>query len=258
MNLGFIGTGTIAKAMIEGTLQVSAEEKKIFVSPRNAQIANSLAEQFPQVKIAKDNQEIVEKSDVVFLCLRAQIAQEILSGLKFRPEQSLVSVVPTTTIKELKLWANGTADIYRAVPLPFVAKPSGMATPFYPANDFLNGFFQELGGAIVLTQEKELALFMVAGSMMGVYFHFLEGCRNWLETQGIAPEQARAYLSGLFYNLSCELAKSKDTNFCALEREFSTRGGTNEFLSKKFVEEGGIESLKKAIEETYRCIYKNS
>ena len=57
---GFIGIGTINSAVIRGLLSASAVQlapNTITVSPRNAQRAAALAEQFPQhVKVASTNQ----------------------------------------------------------------------------------------------------------------------------------------------------------------------------------------------------------
>src|SRR3546814_6581800 len=63
--LGFIGTGTIAAAIVEG-LALSGEEP-ILLSPRNADIAARLSDRFSHVGVANDNQAVLDQSDLVIL-----------------------------------------------------------------------------------------------------------------------------------------------------------------------------------------------
>ena len=66
MNLGFIGTGKIASSVITGICRSKITYKKIIISPRNRRIARSLKKKFKKIIIAKDNQQIIDKSDWVF------------------------------------------------------------------------------------------------------------------------------------------------------------------------------------------------
>ncbi|MBB4188505.1 pyrroline-5-carboxylate reductase [Sinorhizobium terangae] len=75
--IGFLGTGTISKAIITGLLADPAFTNPIVVAPRNAEIAANLAATYPQVTIAEDNQAVADSTDVVFLAVRPQIAAEV-------------------------------------------------------------------------------------------------------------------------------------------------------------------------------------
>ena len=66
MKLGFIGTGKIASSVITGICTSKISFKKIFISPRNRNIAQKLKKRFRKVNIAKTNQEIVDKCNWVF------------------------------------------------------------------------------------------------------------------------------------------------------------------------------------------------
>ena len=66
MNLGFIGTGNIVSDVITGICKSKISFKKIIISPRNKQKALKLKKKFQKVVIAKNNQEVVDKSDWVF------------------------------------------------------------------------------------------------------------------------------------------------------------------------------------------------
>src|SRR3546814_1446192 len=89
--LGFIGTGTIAAAIVEG-LALSGEEP-ILLSPRNADIEARLSDRFSHVGVANDNQAVFDQSDPVLLAGRPQIAESVLEYLKFRPDHPISSLI---------------------------------------------------------------------------------------------------------------------------------------------------------------------
>ena len=66
MNLGFLGTGHITYSIILGIFKSNLKIKKIYISPRNKFIAKKLSKRFKKVTIAKDNQQLINKSNWVF------------------------------------------------------------------------------------------------------------------------------------------------------------------------------------------------
>src|SRR6185437_1909461 len=90
--LGFVGVGTIAEALITGMCAGGEQRATFLLSPRNTAIANRLAGRYPFVKVAADNQAVVDGSDSVFLAVRPQVAADVLGILKFRREQKIVSL----------------------------------------------------------------------------------------------------------------------------------------------------------------------
>ena len=71
--LGFIGTGHIASAVIKGLLKDKERPFNIVVSPRNKDIALALSQQFSTVTVAGSNQEVLDRSDVVFIAVLPNI-----------------------------------------------------------------------------------------------------------------------------------------------------------------------------------------
>jgi pyrroline-5-carboxylate reductase len=69
MKLGFIGTGKIASSVITGICNSKISFTKILISPRNKKIAKDLKKNFKKVEIVKDNQEIVDNCNWVFLSI---------------------------------------------------------------------------------------------------------------------------------------------------------------------------------------------
>ena len=67
MILGFIGTGNIVSDVVTGICKSKISFKKIIISPRNKQKAQTLKKKFKKVIIAKDNQDVINKSIFNFL-----------------------------------------------------------------------------------------------------------------------------------------------------------------------------------------------
>ena len=77
-----------------------------------------LKQKFKKVIIAKNNQQIVSKSDWVFLSVTPTIGEKIIKDLKFRSTQTVISFISTITLSELKKAIKVKAKIVRAIPLP--------------------------------------------------------------------------------------------------------------------------------------------
>ena len=102
MKLGFIGTGKIASSVITGICNSKISFTKILISPRNKKIAKDLKKNFKKVEIAKDNQEIVDNCNWVFLSITPTVGEKIIKELKFKPNQIIISFISTITLAELK------------------------------------------------------------------------------------------------------------------------------------------------------------
>ena len=102
MNIGFIGTGKIAYSVITGIFKSKIIYKKIIISPRNKEIAKKLKKKFNTVKIAKNNQEILNSCDWVFLCITPTVGVKIIKDLKFNLNQTVISFISTITLDTVK------------------------------------------------------------------------------------------------------------------------------------------------------------
>lgn len=95
-SVGFIGCGTIAAAIATGlATQDSVKVKSIAVSQRSKPKSSALQKAFPDlVTVHDDNQEIIDKSDIIFVCVLPQQTSEVLWSLQFDTSRhTLVSLV---------------------------------------------------------------------------------------------------------------------------------------------------------------------
>jgi pyrroline-5-carboxylate reductase len=180
--VGFIGVGAIAEALITGMCAEGEQRAHFLLSPRNAEIANGLAARYTFVTIAPDNQAVIDGSDIVFLAVRPQVAEGVLSQLKFRPEQRIVSLIATFNVERLRPLVAPATIIVRATPLPPVAQRRGALT-MYPAVPEITLLLSGLGQLIPLESEADMDAFAVVTALLGTYFGLLDEVSNWLSNK---------------------------------------------------------------------------
>ena len=252
-SIGFVGTGAITEAMVRGLLSEPASPTEVHLSPRNAEIAARLFSEFAAVSVAPDNQTVVDRSDLVVLAIRPQVAETVIGELTFKPGQSVVSIIAATEREALLKWIGTDIHLVQAIPLPFVAERQGV-TAIYPPDPAVAAMFDALGKAVQCESRKEYDLLAAASALMSTYFGIMEFATGWLETNGLERTKARAYLAPLFESLARRANGPHAGDFNALSEEFATRGGLNEQVLRDFDADGGKTALTAALDRVFARI----
>ena len=153
MKLGFIGTGKITSSVVTGICGSKISFKKIILSPRNRSLAINLKRKFKKVVIAKNNQEIINSCNWIFLAVTPNVGEKIIKHLKFKSSQTVISFISTMTLAQLKQAIKVKATIIRAIPLPPISLKKG-PVPIFPPNKKVKNFFNKLGTTVEITNEK--------------------------------------------------------------------------------------------------------
>ena len=143
---GIIGVGEIGAAIVTGLCEGVDDAPRILFSPRNAERAAALAARYPSVAVAPDNQSVASRCATVVLSIRPKDSRAILTGLTFRPDQAVISVLAGVPNEELEPLVAPARDIARAIPLPPVGRRAGV-TPVHPGTTAARALFGRLGGA---------------------------------------------------------------------------------------------------------------
>ena len=96
IKVGFIGFGTIAASIATGlATQHDIQIESISISRRSEAKSQAIKEAFPDlVTVHDDNQEILDRSDLIFLCVLPQQCSQVLQDLSFNDSKhTLVSLV---------------------------------------------------------------------------------------------------------------------------------------------------------------------
>lgn len=184
--IGFIGTGHIAAPMARA---VARDGHAVLVSDRNAEIAQSLSRD-PAISVAP-NQQVLDGSDIVFLCLRPQIAPDILAGLRFRADQQIVSVMAGVAMARLQALCAPATDFTMTIPMGFLEQ-GGCPLAAYPGAGPLDGLFGAKNPVIPVTSEAALAQHFAVAALVPGMLDLLAHGVDWLSARtgdGVGAER---------------------------------------------------------------------
>jgi len=255
MNLGFIGTGKIASSVITGICRSKITYKKIIISPRNRRIARSLKKKFKKIIIAKDNQQIIDKSDWIFLSVTPTVGEKIIKKLKFKSNQTIISFISTITLSQLKKTIKVKAKIVRAIPLPPISLKKG-PVPICPPNAKVKTFFNKLGTTVEIKNEKSSINFWSTSGMMAPFYELLKVMTDWLVKKGIKRDNAQKYITSLFLALSEDAVVNSKKDLKYLVKESQTPKGLNEQGVKELSKAGFYKSLEKTLNSIHKRLNK--
>jgi pyrroline-5-carboxylate reductase len=226
MKIGFIGTGKITSSIIYGIFKSKLKNLKISVSPRNSSIANKLSKKFRSVEIRKDNQEVIDRSDIIFLAVTPNVGLKILDKLRFTSSKKIISFISTINLANLKKLTKNK-NITRAIPLPPIEIKKGPIV-VCPPNKTAKSFFNHLGIVIEVRNEKVCNKFWSTSSLMAPFYEFLKTSTDWLVRKGVEKSKATNYVTELFLGLSQDAVNKKSSGLKKLVAESQTPRGLNE------------------------------
>ncbi len=255
MNLGFIGTGKITSSVVTGICRSKISFKKIILSPRNRRVANKLKKKFRKVSIAKNNQEIVDSCNWVFLAVTPIIGRKIIKNLKFKSSQTIISFISTMTLPQLKKAIKVKATIARAIPLPPISLKKG-PVPLFPPNKKIKNFFDKLGTTVEINNEKLSKNFWSTSGIMAPFYELLNTISNWLVKRGIKRDKAQKYVTSLFLALSEDAVVNSDKDLKYLVKESQTPRGLNEQGVKELRKFGFYKSTEKTLNNILKRLNK--
>ena len=255
MNIGFIGTGRIASSVIKGIFRSNIIYKKIIISPRNKEISKKLKKKFNSIKIAKSNQEVIDLSDWVFLSITPSVGNKIIKDLKFQPNQTIISFISTISLKQLKKVIKVNVKLVRAIPLPPIALKKG-PVPICPPNKKVRDFFNKIGTAIEIKNEKLSINFWATSAMMAPFYELLRVMTDWLVKRGVKRDNAQKYVCSLFLALSEDAVVNSKKDLKHLVKESQTPKGLNEQGVKELTKAGFYKSLEKTLNSIHKRLNK--
>ena len=255
MKLGFIGTGKITSSVVSGICGSKIPYKSIILSPRNRIVAQKLKKKYRKVSIAKNNQEIVNSCNWIFLAVTPSVGQKIIKNLKFKSNQTIVSFISTMTLLQLKKAIKVKANIFRAIPLPPISLRKG-PVPVFPPNKKIKNFFDKLGTTVEINNERLSKNFWSTSGMMAPFYELLSTMSNWLVKRGVKRVKAQKYITSLFVALSEDAVVNSKKDLKFLVKESQTPRGLNEQGVKELRKAGFYRSTEKTLNSILKRLNK--
>ncbi|MBV1876460.1 MAG: pyrroline-5-carboxylate reductase [Pseudomonadales bacterium] len=256
----FIGAGKIAQAIMGGylnSLQSATSEQhqssmdQIIASDP---VAEQLAQLPAQITTMADNKNAIVKADVVVLCVKPNMMEEICLPLKNQAKDKLfISVAAGITTKSLAHWLGDSTSIIRCMPNTPALVQQGMTGLF--ANSRVSESQKTIAEAILqsvgLTEwfEKEDALDAVtaiSGSGPAYYFLVMEAMQNAAIALGLSTEVSRKLVLQTALG-AAQMASESELDTEQLRTNVTSPGGTTAAALEQLIEAGLPDSFDKAI-----------
>lgn len=206
--IGFLGTGHIAAPMVR---HLAAKGYEITVTRRNEAVSTALARDLG-VEVAEP-QAVIDNSDIVCLCLRPHVAEEVLAGLTFRAEQQIVSVMAAVSRDRLAELCAPAADFVQTIPLGFLEQ-GGCPLAAYGNDSLLSDLFAPENPVVPVTSEAALNAHFAICAMVPGILDLMNSGADWLGAQTSDRDAAEFYmtqlLGGFLNALSGSLAEERD------------------------------------------------
>jgi pyrroline-5-carboxylate reductase len=249
MIYGVLGVGEIAEAIVTGLCDGVDDAPRILLSPRNASRAASLATRFPSVSVASDNQALLDGCSTLVVSLRPRDARAVLDELTFRPDHAIVSVMAGVPLDELAPLVAPAGEVSRAIPLPPVARRTGV-TPIHPDAAAARALFDRLGGATAVDDVAAFEAMSAVTATIAAHLRYVAAISDWLSRHGVAPEQASRYASSIFAGLADTLSDGT-ADLDRLARTYATPGGINERFAAMLEEADVFELVGRSLDAVY-------
>jgi pyrroline-5-carboxylate reductase len=176
---GFVGGGRVARIVLGGLKKSGTMPGDVLVSDANRGTLEKLKADYPEIRIAPNNNSEAAGQDLVFLGLHPPVLADALAGIKdsLKPEAILVSLAPKFTIEKLSQSLGGFNRIVRMIP----NAPSIIGRGFNPVaysgalnaseKEALNMFFGPLGKCPEVEEDK-LEAYAIVTAMGPTYLWF--------------------------------------------------------------------------------------
>lgn len=246
--LGFIGTGTISNALIRGFIRVNAPFRFI-ISPRNAEKAAALFSAFPdRIIIAKDNQEVADLADTVFVAVLPKNAKDVYTNVRFRSCHTIINLVmmpdPLITIPQ---WTGEVRNLAHIIPLAFVAELNGPIV-LYPENPTVRNILEPLGSIVCVNNARDMRTMEQITGLEASFFSLLSEILSWCKKQELSDQLCLDFITALFIAMCEHSAKGNMDRTIELANEF-TPGGLNWIGKETLIKADAIASWTDALNE---------
>lgn len=244
--IGIIGVGEIGRAIVEGLCGGVDEPPEIFLSPRGARTAAELAQRYPNVRVCADNQDVVNRSEVVMIAVRPQHRSEALAGLRVDSASVVVNVMAGVSTGELRQILGTDAPLVRAIPLPAVRERRSV-TVTWPSHPVVDAFFDHLGGALPVVDEAAFNVFSALTATLTTHYWYLATLTAWADRQGVPSEDAVRYIRDLFQGVGRSLG-DETRSLHQLAADYETPKGINERIRTTWFDTTNSDALEKALD----------
>ena len=249
LRLGILGTGALAGFLVRRLSQVAVGD--IVVSPRNTESAAELARRYA-VLIGTDNQDVVDRSDLLIVCLPARLGRDILAGLNFRPDQTVISTM--AGVDRGTVSGAVTPATAHVTMMPGWSNALGLGPVLiHPGDAASLSVLEPLGPAIQVEDEERFSAVASFGALSGASYAWMIALIGWFEQHGLSSPQARQLVATTLMGNAAVLLREPDP-VGAILAGVATAGGITQHLIRCLQRDAALQSWLDGLGEVHRRI----
>lgn len=196
--LGFIGCGNMAKAMIGGIVKSKLYEGcNIIVSNPSELSLDEVKEKY-DVITTNDNIDVAEAADIIILSVKPNKYKEVIDGIKkaVRPETVIVAIAAGVSTSKVCEYFGREVKVVRAMPNTPALVNEAMSALCRNKNvsddefEQVDKIFSAFGKTEVLEEKLMDAVTGVSGSSPAYVYMFIEALADGAVLNGIPREKA--------------------------------------------------------------------
>ena len=253
MNLGFIGAGRMAEAIISGlTSRRAVAKKNILISDKDTARVKLVSRKY-KLKAAEGNSHVGRSADVIILAVKPQVMAQVLGEIcgDVRPGQLVISIAAGITLKSIEKYLPRVAVI-RVMPNNPCLIGEGISLitggRFAQEKDLkmAEKIFSSVGDVSRIDEKYMNAVTGLSGSGPAFVYEMLEALTNGGIEAGLSRETAKKLAERTMLGAVCTVIRTGRTPE-ELKAMVTSPGGTT-LAGLRVMDENGVkQALRKAV-----------
>ncbi|WP_242587196.1 pyrroline-5-carboxylate reductase [Streptomyces sp. MST-110588] len=193
-----------------------------------------------------DNQEVVDRCELVIIAVRRQDRHDALAGVTVADDKTVVNVMAGVGNEDLRRTLATGAPLVRAIPLPAIRERRSV-TVVHPSHPEVNSLFEPLGGVLPVADEAAFNVLSALTGTLTTHLSYLATLTTWAADHNIAFEDADRYVRSLFQGVGRALSdESRSLHQLAADHE--TPNGNNERIRTTWFDPANSRALTGALD----------
>lgn len=240
VNIGFIGSGNMARALISGLHASGVSGKRIFAHDPDQTRLDALCTDF-SLQACANNQQVLHASDVIVLAVKPQAMHTVIKELTPGDSAKLfLSIAAGLRTQALNRWFGSDQALVRAMPNTPALVRAGATGLFATAmvsraqREIAEHIMRAVGITVWVEDEQQLdAVTALSGSGPAYYFYLMEAMEAAGVKLGLEPDIARLLTIQTAFG-AAKLALEVEEEPRTLRKRVTSPGGTTERAIQHF------------------------
>ena len=193
--IGIIGIGHMGEEIVNALIKAGYPNKKIYASRRNERELNRISNNYG-INTSTDNNEVLEKSDIVLICVKPQDFQKAVKSLTVKKDVLYISIAAGITMEYLSKMLGSDKRTVKSMPntgIPYEACATAYVIGKNCTEDdkkAIQAIFNACGECFETKEEKFHGVTYGACGP-GVYLRDLEADAEIMSEQGLSDKEIR-------------------------------------------------------------------